>query len=254
MGFLRRLLGQPSADPRDENDSWLLNPRADAVLDVVGEQSYQDALRKLGAPLTEAGPTHTDHLATLVPEPQNRYDKNAIRVQIDRRRIGYLSRENALLYGPVIRWALGQGRPLVAHAKLTGGWSYGEAVRASIGVKLHVGSPAETLIELLGDRLAVRSDHRWPGALVAFTGDSRCHVDGMRLDRAASEMLAFRAGLSVHPRVTRKVQLLVDCDPTGISGNESRAREYGIDVVTETEFWTELGVRVDHIDWSAPPT
>jgi HIRAN domain-containing protein len=250
MGFLRRLFGgaQPTAAP--DSDGWLLDPRADAVLDIVGEQSYQDALLKLGAPFNTEGPTIVDHLAVLVPEPDNRYDKNAIRVQIEQRRVGYLSRENALLYGPVVRWALEQGRYLVAHAKLTGGWNRGGGDRGIIGVKLHVGTPAETLIELLDDRMTIRSDHRWPGALVAFTGDNTCRISGMLLDRASSALLAQRAGMSVHPRVTKQVTLLVDCDITGASGNERKARGYGIEVVTEAEFWTELGIQLDVIDWA----
>jgi hypothetical protein len=250
MGFLRRIFSQPKRTESADDAGWLLEPRADAVLDIVGEQSYQDALRKLGAPFTEEGPTNLDHLAVLVPEPNNRYDKNAIRVQIDRQRVGYLSRENALLYGPVIGWALGQDRYLVAHAKLTGGWNRGPSDRGSIGVKLHVGSPAETLIELLDARLTIRTDHRWQGALVAFTGDSSCRVSGMLLDRASSELLARRAGLSVHARVTKQVTLLVDCDATGASGNERKARGYGIEVIPESEFWSELGVQLDVIDWT----
>jgi hypothetical protein len=250
MDFLRRFFRESNAAVSADDTGWLLDPRTDAVLDIVGEQSYQDALRKIGAPFTEEGPTNLDHLAVLIAEPSNRYDKNAIRVQIDRQRVGYLSRENALLYGPVVIWALQHNRFLVAHAKLTGGWNRGEGDRGSIGVKLHVGSPAETLIELLDDRLTIRSDHRWPRGLVAFTGDNTCRVGGMLLDRASSEALARRAGLSVHPRVTKQVTLLVDCDPSGASGNERKARGYGIEVVTETEFWTELGMQLDVIEWA----
>jgi hypothetical protein len=253
MGFLRRLLGQPTVSAGDDAIAWRLDPRPDAVLDIVGEQSYQDALRKLGGPLTPEGPTRVDHVAGLVPEPDNPYDHNAIRVQIDGRRVGYLSRENALLYGPVIRWSIDQGRHVAARAKLVGGWNRGGGDRGSIGVKLHVGTPAETVMELLGDRLTVRNDHRWPGALVAFTGDSMCRVSGFALDRAASELLARRAGLTVHPRVTKQIQLLVDCDPTGASGNESRARAYGIEVISEPDFWAELGIELDRIDWGTSP-
>jgi hypothetical protein len=73
----------------------------------------------------------------------------------------------------------------------------------------------------------------------------------MLLDRASSELLARRAGLSVHARVTKQVTLLIDCDATGASGNERKAREYGIEVIAESEFWSELGVQLDVIDWGA---
>ena len=156
-----------------------------------------------------------------------------------------------MLYGPVVQWALGQRHYIAAQARLTGGWDRGGGNRGSIGVVLHVGTPGETMFELLGDSISVRTDHRWAGALIAFTGDSTCRVSGMLLDRGSSEMLAQRAGLSVHPRVTKQVQLLVDCDPSAQSGNERKAREYGIEVVAEREFWTELGVTLDTIDWAA---
>ena len=45
------------------------------------------------------------------------------------------------------------------------------------------------------------------------------------------------------------MQLLVDCDRSGASANEARAREYGIPVIDELEFWTELGVEVERLDW-----
>jgi NAD-dependent DNA ligase len=57
-------------------------------------------------------------------------------------------------------------------------------------------------------------------------------------------MLANRAGIQVHPRVTKKVTLLVDCDPTSRSGNERKAADYGIPVVSEREFWAALGLEV----------
>ncbi len=49
-------------------------------------------------------------------------------------------------------------------------------------------------------------------------------LDGMELDRATSEF--------------------VDCDPTTVSGNERKADQYGVPVVSEPEFWAALGVPV----------
>jgi hypothetical protein len=69
------------------------------------------------------------------------------------------------------------------------------------------------------------------------------------LDRALSEALASKAGLTVHARVTKKVQLLVDCDPTSASGNEQKANEYNIPVIAEHEFWQSLGIDVQQVDW-----
>jgi hypothetical protein len=45
--------------------------------------------------------------------------------------------------------------------------------------------------------------------------------------------------------MTKKVQLLVDCDPATESGNELKALDYGIPVVAEREFWTALGLPIE---------
>jgi hypothetical protein len=173
-------------------------------------------------------------------------------VQISGKRVGYLSCENALLYQPVVRWALGQDHYIAAHAYLTGGWDRGPRDKGTIGVLLHMGTPAETIVELLTQDQVARLDHPWAGWRVAFTGDSTCRVAGFALDRPASIMLAERGGLSVHPRITKKVQLLVDCDRSGKSINESKAEEYGIRVVDELDFWRELGVPAERLDWTRP--
>jgi hypothetical protein len=64
-------------------------------------------------------------------------------VQISGKRVGYLSCENALLYQPVVRWALGQDHYIAAHAYLTGGWDRGPRDKGTIGVLLHMGTPAD---------------------------------------------------------------------------------------------------------------
>jgi hypothetical protein len=244
MGFLRRLLGGSSAQSR-ECDAWRLAPsRDEAVLQVVGEGTYQDALGALGGRKTSDGPTSTDFLAGLIREANNRYDENAIQVQIDGRRVGYLSREDAIRYRPVVDWAMAREHLIVAHARLTGGWDRGGGDSGSFGVILHVGTPSETLLELLGDEVVVKTDHPWPDALIAFTGDSRYTLSGVALDRECSTMLAHRAGLHVNPRITKKVRLLVDCDPGTESGNELKAIQYGIQIISEADFWATLGIDV----------
>jgi hypothetical protein len=253
MGFLRRLLSPqktPAARVSREVDAWILKPsRRDAVLEVVGEASYQPALEALGGVRTEDGARVREHVALLMPEPNNRYDENAIAVQITGHVVGYLSRENAIAYQPVVRWALGHGRYIACDALLTGGWDRGPGNQGTIGVILHLGAPGECMVELLDDQLAVAPDHEWVGQIIAFTGDSRCIVAGMALDRSSSELIATKAGMIVHPRVTKKVQLLVDCDDQTVSGNQRKALEYGIRVIPEREFWTTLGLTVEMADW-----
>ena len=83
--------------------------------------------------------------------------------------------------------------------------------------------------------------------MIAFTGDSRYAINGDKLDRETSETLAQQAGMHVHPRVTKNVQLLVDCDPDGVSGNQAKAIEYGVPVVSEGAFWEALRMPVESL-------
>ncbi|GII63997.1 DNA polymerase III subunit epsilon [Sphaerisporangium krabiense] len=68
-----------------------------------------------------------------------------------------------------------------------------------------------------------------PGDLVAFTGD----LPGGREDW---ETRAERAGYTVHPRVTRRVRVLVAADPDTLSRKAGTARAYGVPILTPPEF------------------
>lgn len=110
---------------------------------------------------------------------------------------------------------------------------------------LYVASPNKLLGRSAPPVPVASTDHPWVGQLIAFTGDSRFAINGDSLDRATSEEFARQAGMQVHPRITKKVQLLVDCDPGGVSGNQAKAIEYGIPVVPEAEFWAALRLPVE---------
>lgn len=106
MGFLDRVLGRapppPVAAPvsRGPRSPSLL--QGHDTLEVVGESHYQDDLWRLaGGP--SASRIRLTVTAELVPEPDNPHDRNAVKVLIDGRLVGYLSREDALVYLPGIR-------------------------------------------------------------------------------------------------------------------------------------------------------
>lgn len=244
MSFLGRIFGRSQPKTVEINASLLTPERPDAYLDVVGEGSYQENIARVAGGKTADGAATPDHLALLWPEPNNRYDRNAIAIKIDGYTVGYLAREVALDYQAVVRWADAHGRMVACNARITGGWDRGRRDQGSFGVVLNLGSPGECILDMLGEEVTVRMDHPWVGHLIAFTGDGRYLHRGVPLDRGAALMLAKRAGIDVHPRVTKKVTLLVDCDPRSVSGNERKANEYGIPVVEEGEFWAALGVEV----------
>jgi hypothetical protein len=251
VGFLRTLFGQKES-PVEVETELVVPERADAVLEVVGEQSYQDTILQIAGGRDQNGPKNPRHHAALIPEPTNKYDRNAICVRIDGQRVGYLSREDAIRYGPVTRWIGQRGLVIGCEAFLKGGWYRGRGDVGSVGVSLHLGSPGETMLQLLEEPLRIRNDHPWRGVMIAFTGDSRCTWNGMAIDRELATVIATRAGMIVHPRVTKKVQMLVDCDPGGTSGNELKAHEYGIQVILEADFWAALGLATEVLPWQPP--
>jgi len=190
MGFLRRLFGGGNApDPRawpstsrptappapawappgpitswpgDEFEgqmgAYLFPPVGRKRVDVVGESHYQGTLQRIGGGRTTDGTRDPDHTAALLPEPTNPYDPNAVRVVIlashaaqKSGKVGYLSRENAVTYRPIIDRLAAYGKVTVCRASLKGGWDRGPGDRGSIGVDLHMGTVADCEAEMAKD-------------------------------------------------------------------------------------------------------
>jgi hypothetical protein len=172
VGFLRRLFGQQgqpvSWPPPGPITSWpgdsfnadvaayLFEPKGRARVDVVGEGSYQGTLERIGGGKTIDGMRNRDHMAMLLPEPWNPYDSAAVRVLIvatqssqKSGRIGYLSREDAVAYRPIIDRLATLGKVMGCRASLQGGWDRGADDRGSIGVVLRLGTPAQCEAEMV---------------------------------------------------------------------------------------------------------
>lgn len=98
---------------------------------VVGESHYQDALRDLVKREKRLNPNCDPHrieiMAALVPEPTNKYDRNAIQVQIDGRRVGYLSREDAIAYRPTVRKLIDKEKFAACEGIIVGGREKGHS-------------------------------------------------------------------------------------------------------------------------------
>jgi len=123
MGILDRVLGRSAPEHRFTPAS----PAPAAVLDgyqtleVVGESHYQDALWHLaGGRCSER--VRCDVRAVLAHEPANLHDSNAIEVTIDGHRVGYLSREDAIVYLPGLqRLTQEHGGPIALQGQIVGG-------------------------------------------------------------------------------------------------------------------------------------
>jgi hypothetical protein len=163
VGFLRRVFGGSGWPASGPITSWpgesidptgmnllLMEPGGRARLDVVGESYYQGTLERIAGGRTIDGPRNPDHMAALIPQPANPYDRNAVRaVIVPTKRgeawgmVGHLSREDAVAYRPVIDAVAAVGHVVGCRAYLTGGWDRGGGDRGNIGVVLVLGTPRE---------------------------------------------------------------------------------------------------------------
>lgn len=86
-------------------------------LDVVGERNYQSALKRLVPKdmLTDER-VRVYAVAQLATDDDNEYDSKAVEVTIDRRTVGYLSREDARRYR---RWIARHAHPDPATCRAT---------------------------------------------------------------------------------------------------------------------------------------
>lgn len=109
----------------------------DYDFEVVGESHYQGALQSLAGDHGNRSPDK-ECQAVIIPEDNNRYDKNAIRIDIDGRTIGYLSRDDA----PRFRRRLGAKKigiqPTRCNAMIVGGYLKKSGERTSYGVRLDI--------------------------------------------------------------------------------------------------------------------
>jgi hypothetical protein len=148
--------------PRDEFDGELRAVKFESdgrhVVDAVGEGSYQGSLERIAGGRTIDGARVRDHLAVLLPEPDNPYDANAVRVAVVPSGtggaggyVGYLSRENAVAYRPLIDRLAEIGKVVACAASLSGGWDRGGGDQGSFGVRRHIAEPGAAMAELERD-------------------------------------------------------------------------------------------------------
>jgi hypothetical protein len=108
----------------------------DVEVPVVGEGRHQDELLALTGGHRHYAGARMHIAAELVPEPDNRYDRDAISVEIAGLQVGYLRHPDALGYRPAIDEArAGEGRA-TCEAIIRGGWDRGRGDVGAFGVVL----------------------------------------------------------------------------------------------------------------------
>ena len=118
----------------NETKASLVSNSVSYTYNIVGEQSYQNNLRKIAGPKEEES-KFFECYAKVSSEPYNQYDKNAVKVEINGLLVGYLSRsEAAKLAGKVVNKTV--------PAVIDGGWK-DEKSTGSYGVKLAINNVSD---------------------------------------------------------------------------------------------------------------
>ncbi len=107
--------------------------RGHELVNVAGESHYQDALRQITG--GQEGSIRQDTTAHLIAEPENPYDPNAVRVEIEGKKVGYLPRTVAGDYGPLLEPITARRRVAACEALVAGDSS---AEASSLGVFLRL--------------------------------------------------------------------------------------------------------------------
>ena len=116
-------------------DSVTIKGNGKYQLEVFGESHYQDPLEEICGPRTDEG-VEKDAIATMIWEDDNPKDSLAVRIDIDGKTVGYLSRPFARLIRQTLAEAGYAGVPAHCNAIIRGGWDRGRRGKGQYGVRL----------------------------------------------------------------------------------------------------------------------
>jgi BRCA1 C Terminus (BRCT) domain len=161
LGFFGRLfgLGQSPAGIRPQGMKAHLRGPGTFGLPIVGESHYQEALEPICGPRSEEGEDRRVE-ARLVLENDNPHDSMAIRVDIQARTVGYLSREHARQYRKQLERAGHSSTDAYCDARIRGGWDRGEGGQGHYGVLLDL--PMDGLESTRPSHATASLDHGQP--------------------------------------------------------------------------------------------
>jgi len=121
------------------------------TIDVVGESHYQEALEQITGGKTEDS-CDLEKWARLIREPGHPYDRNAVAVYIEGRKVGYLNRDDAQEYGITLDELYAEyNLRAVCRASIRGGWRRFDRDGVTVideghyGVKLALATPDDLL-------------------------------------------------------------------------------------------------------------
>jgi len=136
---------------------------------VVGESNYFADLKRIASRLGGGPAGEAITTAVLVAEPDNRYDRNAVAVTIDGKAVGYLPREDAVYYSPVLLRLAERGVAVSVAARVWWSEDYDNDWVAS--VRLDLGPPGLLVpVNAPPSRAAMQLP---PGGAMQVTGEDQ---------------------------------------------------------------------------------
>lgn len=122
--------------PDSAGQSQRLNGDGSFELAAVGESNYQRTFEKICGPRTTEGEDREID-AQLILEDGNQFDKNAIKIEIQGRTVGYLSRDDASDFREWLKAEGMSARQFTCRANIRGGWDH-NGERGHYGIWLDV--------------------------------------------------------------------------------------------------------------------
>lgn len=107
--------------------------------EVVGESNYQPALRSAAGDHGDKSPSG-QYIAKLIPENDNKFDKLAVRIDINNMTVGYMSKEDARSFRRRLSAKKLGSKITTCDAAIIGGYLMQDGKKASYGVCLDLKS------------------------------------------------------------------------------------------------------------------
>jgi hypothetical protein len=100
---------------------------------VVGESNYQSAIQSIA----EASASE-QCIAVIVPEDNNKFDQLAVRIDIQNKTVGYMSKDDARSFRKLLSSKKISGKVTSCDAAIIGGFVLRDGSKASYGVTLDI--------------------------------------------------------------------------------------------------------------------
>lgn len=188
--------GRPRARVQWRSQSWPMN--------IVGESNYQDALIAICGNYTRAG-REVNARATITREPENPYDPYAVRVEINRKTVGYLPREQAT------RVSKQMLEDLIDHADcdaiIKGGWRTNQFDEGFYGVRLAI--PTRDWIDFGLGKTPPGSDYPKTAESGPLSGQKLALIGASATSTLAHEFAGLGAHIMARPGKTSNFSIIV---------------------------------------------